>query len=68
MERAGQRRFVVNTLMPCTAFTSLRSVPTNPTWARTRREAVFQSQTVAETRSKPDDLAQSSTAHEASVA
>jgi hypothetical protein len=40
----------------------------NPTFASTRREAVFQSQTEAHSRSCPDDLAQSSTAHDASVA
>ena len=40
----------------------------NPTFASTRREAVFQPQTVAHSRSYPVDLAQSSTAHEASVA
>ena len=43
-------------------------VSVNPSLASTRREAVFQSQTVAHRRSYPDDLAQSSTANEASVA
>ncbi len=40
----------------------------NPTFDSTRREAVFQSQTEARSRSYPSVLAQSSTAQEASVA
>jgi hypothetical protein len=66
--RVCQSRLVVNRVVPETASTSVRSVSVNPTLASTRREAVFQSQTVAHRRSYPDDLAQSSTANEASVA
>jgi hypothetical protein len=47
---------------------SLRPVSSNPTLANTRREAVFQSQTVAHSRSCPDDFAYSRTANDASVA
>jgi hypothetical protein len=50
------------------ASTSFRSVSVKPTLARTRRDAVFQSRTVAHKRSYPDDFAQSRTASEASVA
>ena len=57
---------MVTRLVPWIA--SSRSVSVNPTFSKTRREAVFQSQTVAHSRSYPDDLAQSSPAHEASVA
>lgn len=40
----------------------------DPEKSGARREAVFHSQTVAHKRSYPDDLAQSRTASEASVA
>ena len=63
-----QSRLVVNRVVPWTGSTSFRSVSVNPTFASTRREAVFHSQTVAHRRSHPDDLAQSTTANEASVA
>lgn len=66
--RVCQSRLVVNRVVPYTASTSFRSVSVNPTLASTRREAVFQSQTVAHRRSNPDDLAHSRTANEASVA
>jgi integrase len=63
-----QSRRVVNRVVPWTASSSFRSVSVNPTLASTRREAVFHSQTVAHRCSHPDDLAQSRTANEASVA
>jgi len=56
--RAGQSRLVVTRLVPWTASTSPWPVSMNPSLPRTRREAVFQSQTAAETRSYPDDRAQ----------
>lgn len=59
---------MVKSVVPRAGSTSVRSVSVNPSLASTRREAVFHSQTVAHTRSYPDDLAQSRTAHEASVA
>ncbi len=68
IHRVCQSRLVVNRVVPRSGSTSLRSVSVNPTLARTRREAVFQSQTVAHRRSCPDDLAQSRTTNEASVA
>ena len=58
----------MNKVVPWAASTSIRSVSVNPTRASTRREAVFQSQTVAQRRSYPDALAHSRTADEASVA
>jgi hypothetical protein len=66
--RVCQSRLVVNRVVPEIACTCFRSVSVNPTLASTRREAVFHSQTVAHRRSYPDDLAQSSTANEASDA
>lgn len=66
--RGRQSRIVVNRVVPRTTSTSFCSVSVNPTLASTRREAVFQSQTVAHRRSYPDDLAQSRTASAASVA
>jgi hypothetical protein len=66
--KRDQRRLVVTRVVPWTASTSVCPVSVNPSLASTRREAVFQSQTVAQRRSYPDDLAQSRTANEASVA
>ena len=65
---ACQSRLVMNRVFPWTASSSFRSVSVNPTLAITRREAMFHSQTVAHRRGYPDDLAQSRTASEASVA
>ena len=48
--QARQSRLVVNRLVPWVG-SSVRSVSTKPSLASTRREAVFQSQTVADTRS-----------------
>jgi hypothetical protein len=62
--RVCQSRLVVNRAVPETASTSFRSVSVNPTLASTRREAVFQSQTVAHRRSYPDDLAQCQSPHQ----
>lgn len=58
----------VKSVVPWTGCTSLRSASTKPTFASTRREAAFQSQTVAQMRWWPSDVAQSRTATEASVA
>ena len=64
----SQRRRVVNKVVPWISSTSSRSASVKPTLSSTRRDALFQSQTPAHNRSYPEDLAQSMTASDASVA
>lgn len=59
--------FAINNVSPWTPG-STRPVSLKPSLSRTRRDAVFQSYTVAYSRRWPDALAQLMTVHEASAA